>query len=138
MPLQCCSHCNTACDCPWLSCTLSSSFNGQQPYTSAPFTDADQGLLLAALFSALTMELACHPATMVCDPKCARQSPVLTRGVRLQLLSALTKEPACTGSSSGAGMPQRCCALASVLAAKRCHCGFSAPHANVAKLSGGA
>ena len=40
------------------------------------------------------------------------------------------------GSSSGAGMPQRCCALASVLAAKRCHCGFSAPKAAVAKLSG--
>ena len=58
--------------------------------------------------------------------------------VCMQLLSALTHESACMGTSNGRGMPQRCCALASVLAAKRCHCGFSAPKAAVAKLSGGA
>ena len=56
--------------------------------------------------------------------------------VCMQLLSALTYESACMGTSNGRGMPQRCCALASVLAAKRCHCGFSAPKAAVAKLSG--
>lgn len=33
-------------------------------------------------------------------------------------------------------MPQRCCALASVLAAKRCHCGFGVPKAAVARLLG--
>ena len=33
-------------------------------------------------------------------------------------------------------MPQRCCALASVLAAKHCHCGFSAAKQAVTRLSG--
>ena len=54
----------------------------------------------------------------------------------MQLLGALSREPACAGPGSGQGMPQRCCALASVLAAKRCHCGLSAPKQAVAKLSG--
>ena len=53
----------------------------------------------------------------------------------MQLLGALSREPACAGSGSGQGMPQRCCALASVLAAKRCHCGLSAAKQAVAKLS---
>ena len=54
----------------------------------------------------------------------------------MQLLGALSREPACAGSGSGQGMPQRCCALASVLAAKRCHCSLSAAKQAVARLSG--
>jgi hypothetical protein len=53
----------------------------------------------------------------------------------VQLLSVLAAERDCASGASGRGMPQRCCALASVLAAKGCHCTLAAPKEGKCKLS---